>query len=122
MFHSSLLRTTRLLAAVSAIALAAGSALAQEPKAVPVADLVKQVNIPHDSFTLPNGLRVYVHTDRKAPIVAVSVWYDIGSKNEPKGNCSSSGVIGIGDKSAIGNRQSEIKARSSDRGSGRRWQ
>ena len=85
MFHSSLLRTTRLLAAVSAIALAAGSALAQEPKAVPVADLVKQVNIPHDSFTLPNGLRVYVHTDRKAPIVAVSVWYDIGSKNEPKG-------------------------------------
>jgi zinc protease len=74
----------RFAIAASSIALAT-SAFAQEPKAVPVADLVKQVNIPYESFTLPNGLRVYVHTDRKAPIVAVSVWYDIGSKNEPKG-------------------------------------
>lgn len=78
-------RPKRLLLAASVLALAATSALAQEPKAVPVADLVRQVNIPYESFTLPNGLRVYVHTDRKAPIVAVSVWYDIGSKNEPKG-------------------------------------
>src|SRR3546814_16005911 len=38
-----------------------------------------------DLFTLANGLRVIVHTDRKAPIVAVSVWYDVGSKEEPKG-------------------------------------
>jgi predicted Zn-dependent peptidase len=52
---------------------------------VPVATLVRQVDIPHQSFTLPNGLRVYVHTDRKAPIVAVSVWYHVGSKDEPAG-------------------------------------
>ena len=51
----------------------------------PVADLVKAVDIPHESFTLKNGLRVIVHTDRKAPIVAVSVWYHIGSKDEPAG-------------------------------------
>ena len=75
----------RIVVAALSIVLAAGPALAQEPKAVPVAELVKQVNIPYESFTLPNGLRVFVHTDRKAPIVAVSVWYDIGSKNEPKG-------------------------------------
>ena len=43
------------------------------------------VDIPHDSFTLKNGLRVLVHTDRKAPVVAVSVWYGVGSKHEPKG-------------------------------------
>jgi zinc protease len=59
--------------------------LAQDPAPAPVASLVKQVNIPHQQFTLKNGLRVIVHTDRKAPVVAVSVWYDIGSKHEPKG-------------------------------------
>ena len=37
------------------------------------ADLVKAVNIPYESFTLDNGLRVIVHTDRKAPVVAVSI-------------------------------------------------
>ena len=51
----------------------------------PLADLVSQVSIPYESFTLPNGLTVLVHTDRKAPVVAVSVWYGVGSKNEPKG-------------------------------------
>ncbi|MBD3731598.1 MAG: insulinase family protein [Sphingopyxis sp.] len=60
--------------------------LAAAPKApVPVAELVKQVDIPYQSFTLNNGLRVIVHTDRKAPVVAVSVWYHIGSKDEPAG-------------------------------------
>jgi predicted Zn-dependent peptidase len=43
------------------------------------------VRIPYQGFTLSNGLRVLVHTDRKAPVVAVSVWYDVGSKQEPAG-------------------------------------
>jgi len=43
------------------------------------------VDIPFDMFTLPNGLRVIVHTDRKAPIVAVNLWYHVGSKDEPAG-------------------------------------
>ncbi|MGH8078372.1 MAG: M16 family metallopeptidase, partial [Lysobacter sp.] len=43
------------------------------------------VDIPYEQFTLPNGLRVIVHTDRKAPIVAVNVWYHVGSKDEPAG-------------------------------------
>ncbi|MES1973035.1 MAG: pitrilysin family protein [Pseudomonadota bacterium] len=54
-------------------------------KPAPLADLVKSVDIPYQEFTLPNGLRVLVHTDRKAPIVAVSVWYNVGSKFEPAG-------------------------------------
>ncbi|MEP9359355.1 pitrilysin family protein [Sphingomonas sp. KR3-1] len=54
-------------------------------KPVPVAELVKRVDIPYEAFTLKNGLRVLVHTDRKAPIVAVSTWYDVGSKHEPAG-------------------------------------
>ncbi|MEP6784791.1 MAG: pitrilysin family protein [Sphingomonadales bacterium] len=51
----------------------------------PVAELIKKVDIPYQEFTLPNGLRVIVHTDRKAPIVAVSVWYHVGGKDEVKG-------------------------------------
>ncbi|MFU8895889.1 MAG: M16 family metallopeptidase [Gammaproteobacteria bacterium] len=43
------------------------------------------VDIPFEEFTLDNGLRVIVHTDRKAPIVAVNVWYHVGSKDEPEG-------------------------------------
>ncbi|MGN5374437.1 M16 family metallopeptidase [Sphingomonas hankookensis] len=44
-----------------------------------------QIAIPHSEFTLANGLRVIVHTDRGAPVVAVSVWYNVGSKHEPAG-------------------------------------
>jgi predicted Zn-dependent peptidase len=36
-------------------------------------------------FTLPNGLRLLVHEDHKAPVVAVNVWYHVGSKNEKNG-------------------------------------
>lgn len=42
-------------------------------------------DIPFERFTLANGLRVIVHTDRKAPIVAVHVWYHVGSGDEPAG-------------------------------------
>jgi zinc protease len=41
--------------------------------------------IPFEKFSLDNGLTVIVHTDRKAPIVAVNVWYHVGSKNEKPG-------------------------------------
>ena len=51
----------------------------------PLADLVKAVDIPYESFTLPNGLTVLVHTDRKAPIVGVTTYFRVGSKHEPKG-------------------------------------
>jgi len=43
------------------------------------------LNIEVEKFTLDNGLRVVVHEDRKAPVVAVSIWYHVGSKNEPAG-------------------------------------
>ena len=43
------------------------------------------VDIPYQQFTLPNGLRVIVHEDHKAPIVAVNLWYHVGSKDEKPG-------------------------------------
>src|SRR5690242_11129896 len=43
------------------------------------------IDIPFTKFTLPNGLTVVVSEDHKAPVVAVSVWYHIGSADEPAG-------------------------------------
>jgi zinc protease len=42
-------------------------------------------DIPFAEFRLDNGLRVIVHEDHKAPIVAVTIWYHVGSKNEEPG-------------------------------------
>ena len=87
-----MIRKIALVLAVSPLALSVALAPVAAPlhaQTAPAAtssrDLVAQVNIPYQQFTLPNGLRVIVHTDRKAPIVAVSVWYNVGSKHEPQG-------------------------------------
>ncbi len=89
----------------TAIAVAAGLSISgcatspdpvQAPTSVPVAEaapadgstiqqLLGRVDIPYETFTLDNGLRVVVHEDRKAPVVAVSIWYNVGSKDEPAG-------------------------------------
>ncbi|WP_306601181.1 pitrilysin family protein [Geothrix sp. 21YS21S-2] len=60
----------------STLLLAAGALVAQVPQ-LP--------RIPFETFTLANGLRVVVHEDHKAPIVAVNIWYHVGSKNEKPG-------------------------------------
>ena len=44
------------------------------------------MNIPFAHHTLDNGLDVLVHDDRNCPIVAVNVWYHVGSKNEKPGH------------------------------------
>jgi zinc protease len=56
--------------------LAAPGALAQNPAGI---------DIPYKRFVLRNGLTLLVHEDHKAPIVAVNVWYHVGSKNEKPG-------------------------------------
>jgi zinc protease len=43
------------------------------------------MDIPYSKRTLDNGLDVIVHEDRDVPIVAVNVWYHVGSKNEQLG-------------------------------------
>jgi predicted Zn-dependent peptidase len=54
-------------------------------KAAPLSELVQEVDIPFETFTLPNGLTTIVHTDRKAPLVGVTIYYRVGSKHEPRG-------------------------------------
>jgi len=90
----SLLLATSALAACAAqprpaaIAPPAGPVEQAAPAPVepaPVPSLIQQVAIPHESFQLANGLTVVVHEDRKAPVVGVAMWYNVGSKDEPKG-------------------------------------
>lgn len=49
------------------------------------AQYVDSIDIPYTKFTLDNGLTLIVHEDDKAPIVAVNIWYHVGSKNEQAG-------------------------------------
>jgi zinc protease len=43
------------------------------------------MNIPYSHHRLPNGLDILIHEDHGCPIVAVNVWYHVGSKNEKPG-------------------------------------
>lgn len=75
-----------LATAVSVIALsgcASTGGSGAEPASVE--QLLAGVDIPYQQFELENGLTVLVHEDRKAPIVASAVWYNVGSKDEPAG-------------------------------------
>tara|TARA_R110000787_G_scaffold8670_12_gene29792 strand:- start:287 stop:3154 length:2868 start_codon:yes stop_codon:yes gene_type:complete len=90
MILSSLPRRLPLLIGLSMLAMTpVTQAVAQGTAAIaapaPLSSLVSAVDIPYEEFTLKNGLRVIVHTDRKAPVVAVSVWYHVGSRFEPAG-------------------------------------
>src|SRR5690606_36173737 len=44
-----------------------------------------EIQIPYQRFVLPNRLTLLVHEDHKAPLVAVNLWYHVGSKNEKPG-------------------------------------
>ena len=71
------------LALSGSLALAAAGA---QPK--PTADAKHEtirVSLAHEKYTLKNGLTVIVHEDHRTPIVAVNVWYHVGSKDEAVG-------------------------------------
>ena len=75
----------RLLSSLAALVLAVSSAVSSAVAAPPAraAAPAATPDIPFERFRLDNGLTVVVHTDRKAPIVAVNVWYHVGGKDEP---------------------------------------
>ncbi len=62
------------------VLLFAGAVLAA-PKPAPL----PSVDIPYEKFVLANGLTLIVHEDHKAPVVAVNLWYHVGSKDERPG-------------------------------------
>ena len=52
---------------------------------MPVQAAVRPPKLQYQIATLPNGLRVILSEDHSTPIVHVSVWYHVGSKNEREG-------------------------------------
>ena len=93
-------RLTILLASASLLAACATAPAVETPVAppapveavapspaepAPLPSLVGEVSLPHETFKLDNGLTVLVHEDHKAPVVGFGVWYNVGSKDEPKG-------------------------------------
>src|SRR2546428_6485192 len=55
------------------------------PRAKAAESAPPAITIPYQRFVLKNGLTLLVHEDHKAPIVAVNIWYHVGSKNENPG-------------------------------------
>ncbi|WP_311239894.1 MULTISPECIES: pitrilysin family protein [unclassified Xanthomonas] len=78
--------TTCVVAGIAVIAFGiAQRAVAAPPTPTSLAALVRSAEIPFETFTLDNGLRVIVHTDRSVKLVSVNVIYDVGAKHEPAG-------------------------------------
>ena len=75
--------------AQTAPAPAAPASGAAAPAAAPAAPRIAfsrdRYRIAHKVFTLDNGLRLIVHEDHSAPVVAVNLWYHVGSRNEQRG-------------------------------------
>ncbi|MFK7846651.1 MAG: M16 family metallopeptidase [Rhodothermales bacterium] len=76
----------RFLTQFLALVLFSVPVFAQETNPVATPEAEKSpIDIPYEKFVLDNGLTVIVHQDDKAPIVAVNLWYHVGSKNEKAG-------------------------------------
>ncbi len=58
---------------------------AQQNPRSPIPDPQSPLEVPYRQFTLANGLNVILHQDRSAPVVAVNMWYHVGSANERPG-------------------------------------
>lgn len=68
------------LLATAGLAVTAMAAIAPAPLGAQ-----KAPSIPHEKYTLPNGLEVILHVDRSVPIVAVENFYKVGSGDEKPG-------------------------------------
>ncbi|THD35625.1 MAG: insulinase family protein [Sphingomonas sp.] len=71
-----------LLLGVASLPLAAAAAPKKAPARAPA---VSVKPIAYTARTLANGLRVYAIRDTKTANVSVQVWYNVGSKDDPKG-------------------------------------
>src|SRR5262245_56673742 len=74
-----------LATSVAAFAQTAGKPAAPAKPAPPAAAAGAVPKVEFEKYTLPNGLQVILHVDRKLPIVHVNLWYHVGSKNERPG-------------------------------------
>jgi len=77
--NSEICRRVTLTAVLALTAFAVPSVRGQTPpKPAPL-------TVPYTEFTLANGLHVILHRDASVPVVAVNVWYHVGSGSEKPG-------------------------------------
>jgi zinc protease len=67
------------------VAAAAAAAAILAAPAGPRAQGAPRLTVPYQEFTLANGLHVIMHRDTSVPVVAVNVWYHVGSGSEKPG-------------------------------------
>ena len=60
-------------------------AVALLPAVIAAQSPARPLEVPYRQFQLANGLNVILHRDTSVPIVAVNVWYHVGSANERPG-------------------------------------
>ena len=70
---------------LSALALVLTISLCQPVLGQKKSSASDSINIPFETYKLPNGLTVILSEDHTTPTVAVDVWYHVGSKNEMPG-------------------------------------
>jgi len=67
------------------LAAAALVLIGPSPVGGPAALQAQALTVPYTQFTLPNGLNVILHRDTSVPVVAVNLWYHVGSSHERPG-------------------------------------
>jgi len=77
------LRTFAILAVLTVAPLAAQSTPPRSP--APPTAASPPIEVPYRQFRLTNGLNVILHRDASVPVVAVNVWYHVGSGSERVG-------------------------------------
>src|SRR5687768_18603998 len=78
-------RVFALLVLIAAAAVSvSGQQAARAAQNAPAFDR-RPFEIPHRVFRLDNGLTLIVHEDHSVPVVAVNLWYHVGSRNENRG-------------------------------------
>jgi len=77
---SEICRRVALTAVLALTMLAAPSLRGQTP-----AQKTALLAVPYTEFTLANGLHVILHRDASVPVVAVNIWYHVGSGSEKPG-------------------------------------
>ncbi len=72
---------------IAAVVLALGlpAFAQQQQEAKPLAPGSEALALPHEKYTLPNGLEVILAQDKKLPVVSVNIWYHVGAYHEQPG-------------------------------------
>jgi predicted Zn-dependent peptidase len=79
------MRLRPLTLALSLALLSLAAAGQADPPSPALSPTAARVALPVEKYTLANGLTVILHEDHRTPLVAVNVFYHVGSKDEPAG-------------------------------------